>query len=460
MAVETRTTSSPRFSSTIATRRKCLTLEEAPSTIEVPVRRALPSRRKVMFLALFTMALMAVITGIRFGFLQDVRGEPYYTSILLLSRITSTTSDSINTADATTSGSSSNLAAAVAYDGPSRVWEPFNGGNFPCYPGERHLMSTEPAHRGFLFHRPHKVGSTTMVGILLRLVHNKAAQQQQQFQDNMPNNQKGAGSLKCLHRANHGSTLAFEYNQRDIAHSFLFSLLRHPTQRAISEFFHFRVATYGQEPTDQNFIKFLRRKGMRNYYLQDMTMKAFDNNNSTDSYGPQVTPLTTIVQDILDSFDFMAITERMNESLVVMQMLLGLETKDIVYTRARTSGTFSNGPPERPCNYIMPSFLTPGMKDFFASQEWLNITRGDLLLYQAASASLDRTIEALGRKEFENKLQALERGLALVEENCKDEGRIVTLCTEGGQRLAPQNTTCYIWSEGCDHDCIDELGDI
>jgi Sulfotransferase family len=331
-------------------------------------------------------------------------------------------------------------------------------------------MSTEPAHRGFLFHRPHKVGSTTMVGIILRLVHNKAKQQQQQqLLQQLPHTtmtmqkreDNDSDDLKtCLHRAMHGSVLDFEYHQRDNTHSFLFSLLRHPTQRAISEFFHFRVATLGQEPTDHNFLKFLkaRKNGLRNYYLNDMTMnKEFLDNNSTTSRGHVSNLTTTMVQDILNSFDFIAVTERMNESLVILQMLLGLDTKDIVYTSARTSGTFSNGPPDRPCTYIMPSFLTPRIQEFLASDEWFNITRGDLLLYQAANASLDRTIDALGRSEFDNKLQALERGLIVVEKNCKD--RVVTLCTEGGRRIAPQNTTCYIWSEGCDHDCIDELGD-
>jgi Sulfotransferase family len=453
MASKTRTIS--LFSSTIATRKKSLTLEEAPTAIEVVpggghgvrTRKAFPSLKGMFWVALSHLALMAVITSSRYGLLHEVR-EPYR---IILRRVTASTAHNSLNQDAT---SGRNLE--TVYEGPSRVWQPFNGGMFPCFPGERHLMSTEPAHHGFLFHRPKKVGSTTMVGIILRLVHNKARQefQQQQQEQQLMQNQKEY--IKCMHRAMHGSALDFEYNQRDISQSFLFSLLRHPTQRAISEFFHFRVAVHGQEPTNKNFMEFVRQKALSNYYLNDMTMKPFD----VTTYGPEVTPLTTIVQDVLNSFDFMAITERMNESLVVLQMLLGLETKDIVYTRARSSGTFTNGPPDRPCSYITPSFLTSDMKQYFASEEWLNTTRGDVLLYNAASASLDRTIDALGRGEFTKKLHAFERGLSLVEENCKQgKDHIVTLCTEGGQLIAPENTTCYIWSLGCDHDCIDEIRD-
>ena len=49
-------------------------------------------------------------------------------------------------------------------------------------------------------------------------------------------------NIKCLHRSMHGSALDLEYDQRDHKRSFLFSLIRDPTKRAISEFFHFRVA--------------------------------------------------------------------------------------------------------------------------------------------------------------------------------------------------------------------------
>ena len=85
----------------------------------------------------------------------------------------------------------------------------------------------------------------------------------------------------------------------------------------------------------------------------------------------------------------------------------------------------------------------------------MNKSRGDLMLYRAASASLDRTIEALGRAKFERELSALKEGLALAIKNCRD--RVQGLCTEGGEHVKFENTTCYIWSEGCDHDCVNEL---
>ena len=137
-------------------------------------------------------------------------------------------------------------------------------------------------------------------------------------------------------------------------------------------------------------------------------------------------------------------------------MLPNLTTKEILYTRARSGGTFSNGLSDRPCVYILPSFVSPSMKEFFASEEWQETTKDDmLLLYRAAHKSLDLTIDAIGRDEFNTNLVELKRGLQLAAKNC--EGKARSMCSDGGTMIKLENRTCYIWGEGCDHDCIDEL---
>lgn len=365
--------------------------------------------------------------------------------------------------------------------GPSlaRVFTKFEH-PFPCVEGESQLMTTTPAHEGILFQRPHKVGSTTMVGIVLRLAHNRAK--------NM-----GKSFAKCKHRTMHGSAREMEYGQRDLSKSFLFSLIRHPTKRAISDFFHFGVTAHQIEPTDENFKRWIRSANCaydrfltdlttRNYIsdstkvsdLQFVKSKGYSSmeefNKAAQSLKPGTellkrelsslqifgnVPTATLVKDILEDYNFIALLERLDESLVVFQMLLGLTTKEVLYTRARSSGTFSNGWKGRPCFYIAPSFLTDGMKEFFASEEWKKTIQHDLMLYEAANACLDRTIDALGRNEFETNLAALKDGLTLANENCK--GRVLGMCSESGEEIPISNRTCYVWSEGCDHECIDEL---
>mmetsp|Transcript_30612 Transcript_30612/g.71764 ORF Transcript_30612/g.71764 Transcript_30612/m.71764 type:complete len:483 (-) Transcript_30612:2380-3828(-) len=368
------------------------------------------------------------------------------------------------------------------YDGPSREWEIIPGG-FPCVRGANRLMITRPAHEGFLFQRPMKVGSTTMVSVVLRLAHNRSPWLKKE-------------NITCRHRSMHGSALELEYDKRRRSKSFLFSLIRHPTKRAVSQFFHFGVASRQIEPTDEIFQAYLQGSEFQHRYLDDLSARNYTQHLDKTQLGHSflrhelfktkglskilrdgtraeklsvrslkkehdrfgLNPnMTKIVQDILEDYDFIAITERMDESLVVMQMLLNLTTQDILYTRARSGGAWSNGDPrtKRPCIYITPSFVTPGMKSYFESDEWQYKIRGDLLLYRAASASLDRTIDRLGRAEFDRNLQALKEGLLMAKDNC--QGRVRTQCTEGGAWIPFDNNTCYIWGEACDYECINEL---
>ncbi|KAI2498988.1 sulfotransferase family [Fragilaria crotonensis] len=365
------------------------------------------------------------------------------------------------------------------YTGPSRAFTKFEHA-FPCYPGEKKLMLQTPAHEGILFHRPMKTGSTTMTGVLLRLVHNRGQK---------------LGFEKCKHRSIHGSGRSFEFGLRDRSKSFLFSIIREPQARALSQIFHFEVSHMRREPTDS----YLRSRLLSNYYhlhyFADLGVRQYTNSSQVEMmkllaakkigynssqqlgkawkslsprkqrqhgrilrgfnlFGSDFTP-HKVIGDILEDYDLVGIMERMDESLVALQMLLNLTTKEILYTRARSGGSFSNSLPPHPCIYILPIFTSPGMKEFLASDEWKEHIAADVEFLKAAHKSLDRTIKALGREEFNRKLSIFQNALKLAAINCA--GRVRTMCTAGGEVVRPVNTTCYVWGEGCDHDCIDEL---
>jgi hypothetical protein len=317
-----------------------------------------------------------------------------------------------------------------------------------------------------------------MVGILLRLVHSRA---------------KDLGYHRCLHRTMHGIARQYNYSQRIRSESFLLSIIRNPKARLISEFFHFDVSARKNEPTDINFQAMIRRRG-HNYYLRELTTRHYIPNKPVGfefafakSKGFNTTkelydakrkpyPVTnrildqellssrifglnyqpkTVMQHILEDYNFIAIMERLDESLVVMQMLLGLTTKEIVYTRARSSGTFSNGWNDRPCFFIKKSFISEGMRNYFSSEEFKLLIANDWYFYQAVNKSLDLTIASLDRQLYEQNLLALRNALPLAAKNC--QGRIRTMCDQSGSPIPVINRTCYIWGEGCDHDCIHEL---
>lgn len=383
---------------------------------------------------------------------------------------------------------------------PSRTWKIYDH-PFPCYPpGEderNNLMLTTPAHEGILFQRPEKVGSTTFNNVLLRLVHNRAADK---LKTQNINETLWKTPARCKHRAMHGTSVDLDYKNRDKKKSFLFSLVRDPTKRIISEYFHFKVSVRPEDPTDNNFVDHVLTRRRSNKLLRDLTfaedlgkrmsvefeyflksykrkrkrkndssrikIRHLDNDLIRNDTVFEPIDYTKVVQDILDDYDFIAVTERMDESLVAMKLLLGLTVEEIVYAKAaRSAGSFSNGHVNegRACIYLIPSFLTPGMKDFFYTPQknnlWIENSKGDALLHKAASISLDRTIdEVFGRERFDRELAEFKNALAYTQAICSAEPELVLgMCDDGGNSVVhdpKRTTTCYIWAEGCDKECI------
>lgn len=249
-------------------------------------------------------------------------------------------------------------------------------------------------------------------------------------------------------RIDHSSARELRYFERNKEKSILISLLREPTKRAISQYFHFRVSDKKEDPVDDNFQNYFFEEAQfrSNYYAKDLSMKDVDLVNGDHNQ---------IVQDILDQYNFIAITERMDESLVVMKMLMGLDFEDILYMSAKTHGSFTSGSATSPCIYITPSFISDGMKEFFASEYWKQYMAVDNLLYAAAKKSLDNTIDALGRSEVERQLQIFKEAQAYTQKACKD--RTIYRCNSKGQFVGANNSTCYMWDIGCGFDCLNEV---
>eukprot|EP00536_Pseudo-nitzschia_multiseries_P006166 jgi/Psemu1/192459/e_gw1.128.31.1 len=394
---------------------------------------------------------------------------------------------------------------------PFRTWKPFDltKNPFPCYPSgtkkEHRLMITKPAREGILFQRPTKVGSTTMTNIVLRLVHNRASKQfhsemlalvQKQRNFNSTDTARMAYEQqelvrawnhppRCRHRTNHGTALDLEYSLRDKDRSFLFGLVRDPIQRTISEFFHFSVSVHQKEPTDENFLNFATRPLGSNSLIKDMTFRENltekitnewsdfrkqprpndhdDGASSASARAESSLDYHEIVSEILDGYDFIAVMERMDESLVALKLLLGLTVEEILYVKAsRAAGSFQNGPrPKRPCVYLVPSFLTPSMQAFFYhGTAWREFSKGDRLLHNAANKSLDATIsKVFGKERFAKELFEFRNAQAYANAVCTSRPNLVVgMCDGAGHSITDdpnRNTTCYIWSEGCDHECLD-----
>jgi len=310
----------------------------------------------------------------------------------------------------------------------------------PCVEAETnwilpHILRS-PAKEGILFVRNMKTASSTLAGVAIRIARSFA----QRFPE----------IKMCKVRFDHTAAFQLEYGKRNKQKSFLWSFVRDPTDRAVSEFFHFGVSRLKMEPSDANFKHYMleMRKYTRNYFLLDMTLKPFQ---------PKRDPNYTIVEavrSIVQEYDFIGLVERMDESLVAMKMILGLDMNDILYLSAKRNGGWDEGAYEKKCIYIIPSFISKGMKIFFSSKQWRDYTMGDRLLFQAANKSLDMTIDNLGRKEFQAQLKAYRIAQVQAEEICGPS--TIYPCSAGGE-ARKDNHSCLWWDSGCGYNCLDQL---
>jgi hypothetical protein len=291
--------------------------------------------------------------------------------------------------------------------------------------------------RGLLFLKPVKVGSSTALGVQLRIAEHEAVRQHKNF-------------TRCT--ATHGHAKAHYFKGRIQHESFLWSMVRDPTRRTVSEFFHFIVSRDKVEPTCQNFIEHVRggKVNARDYYFYDHDVTIMDRSHKGGG-----TP--EVVNRILQSFDFIGITERFDESMVVLQLLLHLPTADVLYLNAKRAGNYDDGGHKNLCHYIVPSFITPGMQAFFDSPEWQQgYVEKDYILYHAVNASMDATIDdTIGREVFDAALQKFRYAQRIVDEECADQGRFP--CTPDGVKISNEKNDCYHKDSGCGKTCIDRV---
>lgn len=315
-----------------------------------------------------------------------------------------------------------------------------------------------PTKEGYLFVKEMKTGSSTVGGVVLRIARNVARRKEQPFM--------------CVNRIDHTAARDMEYINRDKARSFLFTVLRNPQKRVTSQFFHFFVSREKIEPTDANFEAFLKRMPyMRDYYLKDLALIDSDN-AKLRKFIKHYDPLEIsdnmlqslrlkLANSIMRGYDFIAITERMDESLVVLKMILRLKISDILYIKAKSSGGFDDGAFNGTCTFIVPSFVSPGMKNFFKTDEYLNRTEGDWMLYRAASKSLDMTIDRLGREQVEQHVLEFRAAQKMANDRCSLGIRYP--CTQGGVRApynthnAPEAHDCLWLDSACGYECLDRI---
>lgn len=198
----------------------------------------------------------------------------------------------------------------------------------------------------------------------------------------------------------------------------------------------------------KNFSNFMTR------YLQPTgppILKPYNNNDNKDrNNNSNGGGGIAAINSILNRYDFIGVAERFDESIVALQMILGLQTSDVLYFKSKASMVHN----DTHC-YPIYKRTTPYMNDVFASQGFQNSILTDMMLYNAINESLDLTIEKLGRSKFEYNLLKLQKAKQELDLQCHDKVRFP--CGSDGIFRKKKETDCLAGDWGCGFKCMDSL---
>ena len=315
--------------------------------------------------------------------------------------------------------------------------------------------------KGMIYIKIHKSSSSTLAGINLRIAHrhyNKTNTIRQVTKKDKHMNQYNDVPY-CAHWWQHKKAIKLNVQHRNLSSTYLWTFLRHPTKRLLSHFWFFQEGIV-QNQTIYNNDKLLKHffeskikyTHLNNYQLHFMNPIIVRDKGSR-KYEEVV---YTIALNILEHYDFIGLVERMDESLVIMQLLLNLDPGDVLYTSSKVSGNYVANLYYKCSKKIpVPKILPKPIQDHITSDTYYKDNFGDFLLYQAVNKSLDMTIEErIGREVFEKALEEHRYLMRLVEERCED--RVFSLCSKDGVEQW-EIANCYKRDFGCGYPCLDEI---
>ena len=332
-----------------------------------------------------------------------------------------------------------------------------------CFPRETNVTTnastTNPNHQGLMLVKVPKAASSTMAGVVLRL------------------GSRHNCDMDKIHWAHQKAYV--EYAKRDVNQSLLLLSVRDPGSQLISHVYWSRVSQLPESQRNTSDEWLLRQVmdfnspqgtfrrgqgGMTTQYASTtpINYRSFWSRETRDIVGHD--RLVEIVRQILLSYDFILLVERMDESLVALSLLLGVSVGDVLVTSSKVSGVggeknvtdeYVYAEQFHMCLPMVPSFSPPMVKKYIQSDLFRSQVYGDLLLHSAVNQSLDLTIEHLGQKRFQTALKEYRYWKAQERSVCAS--RVEFPCSHSGKvqhEEAAKN--CYLRDLGCGFQCIGE----
>jgi len=318
---------------------------------------------------------------------------------------------------------------------PQTVYKPYQH-KFPCYKGKA-FNDKKNKLEGLIYVKVPKTASSTTSGINLRIAYRHA------------NRYLSKEHKKCAATWLHHTSLELGVSKRNKKKTFLWTYIRNTKSIINSNFFFKRRFRKNYTATFAEFKKYAEEILPISKQFRFLATREFDYKSIVDNKSNW----TNVIQEILEDYDFIGLTERFDESLVVIRFLLGLDAGDILYVPAKLSGGYDSRPQ---CNKIPDKIKWPELKEYYNSPEW---KRNHALMdeiYAAVNRSLDLTIENIGREKFDKALKEHKYLLELGNKECGPKA-IFPCSRDGVYQIKESKKSCYYKDHGCGYACLDEL---
>jgi hypothetical protein len=270
---------------------------------------------------------------------------------------------------------------------------------------------------GIAYIKVPKTGSSTWAGIMRRIGSRHGLKHVHDGPSWIKKDMKPSASVW----ANHGHRISMERELFKLMPNATYvTLIRDPVDRALSQFYHIQVSRRGVKDDDSEKTKYLSKTNAQ-FQMQYIQQKE-------ESQTPA---------EIMESYTFIGVTERFDESLLILGRKLGLNNSDLLYLRSKESGKKSSDAYDRGKTTAKhPPFAQESDAVHAAA---LNLqSSGDVALHQLANAALDKAISEY--HNFEKDLKEFQTVLNELEDTCRS--RFEESC---------------LWNDnGCAQDCIND----
>ena len=232
---------------------------------------------------------------------------------------------------------------------------------------------------------------------------------------------------ECFVSTEHDDAYSLGLRDRNDLKSFVFTFVRHPKDYILKSYFYFKVTKNRERPTAEGVAEYSEDFGNK----QSSMMMSLASENAYRRKGLKRPSAISVA--IVAEYDFIGLVEKPDESLVLMQLLLGLETEDILYNPSPHAGTISLWKDDKNiCEEVKKEYLPTGAREFFDSEDFYNQNDVDIEIYQEVQKVHEATIDMIGRDKFDEALRKYKAEMKVVEEKCLPT--VQYKCNEAGKR--------------------------